>query len=138
MIWEFYKKVIAETIWAGRKNFGEGFMCKSMVAMFLASVNLMNYGVLFFFISDVFGRTIDIEIFNPQIFSKYIDGKIISFLNYIMPFTVINYFIIFYKKRYIKILKQYPKPSIKYVMIYTWGSFILFMGYIIIGKLLSK
>jgi len=137
MIWEFYKKVIAETIWAARKNFGEGFMCKSMVAMYLAAINLMNYGLLFFFISDFFGVMIDIEIFNTQVFNGYVDEKIINFLNYIMPFAMINYFIIFHKKRYKKILKQYPKPGIKYVMTYTWGSFILFMGYIVIGKLMA-
>ena len=69
-------------------------------------LNASNYWVILVWLKYL--NIIDIPILNINIFpGDVIDKVVSSIINFGTPFIVLNYFLVFYKKRYEKIVEQY-------------------------------
>jgi len=61
-----------------------------------------------------------------DIFPGSVLNKVISFIvEFILPFGVVNYFLIFHKDRYKKIIEKYNDNKIMYARIYSISMIIL-------------
>lgn len=69
---------------------------------------------------------------------QMLDGAVSGILTLFVPFLIFNYFLIFRKKNYEKILQNYPFKKGKLYIGYLIISIILFFGPVIVGFLLSR
>lgn len=114
---------------------------KWMIQAFVGIAMALNF-VLILFIINFLGLTDKILIleFNLIPFKK-INNFLRFFVGYMFPFFIVNYFFIFYKNKYKKLIEIYPynngKLFSKYMLISTFG-FILFFVIVFIIHLITK
>ena len=60
------------------------------------------------------------------------------FISYLLPFLLMNYFLIFHRDRYKKLINSYPYYGGKLYLRYFLGTLSGFLIYIIIAVLISK
>lgn len=70
--------------------------------------------------------------------STRIDAFLSFFISYLLPFILLNYFMIFYKEKYKRLITHYPYYVGKLYLKYFLGSLGVFLSYIIIAVLLTK
>jgi hypothetical protein len=89
------------------------------------------YFVISYFIK--FNPLIDFDIFP----GSYFDIALSGFISFYLPFFIINYFLIFYRKRYERfIYKRKLNSDGKAFVLYFLGSGLLFFFIIFLGKIL--
>jgi len=71
--------------------------------------------------------TLEINLFPNSLLENVIEG----FLNYIALIAIINYFVVFYNNRYLKLIKKYPDYNGKLAFFYVVFSILLLLGTII-------
>lgn len=62
-------------------------------------------------------------------FCRYdkVNYAISYFVMYVVPFFVLNYFLIFFRNRYEKIVKKYPMNKVEYMMKFAYFTFYYFI-----------
>lgn len=66
-------------------------------------------------------------------FIKPLASLISSFVLFFLPFLILNYFLIFYNKKYKKLIKIYKYHNGKYVMFFFFASMLLpILGFILL------
>jgi len=67
-----------------------------------------------------------------------VDAFFSFFVSYLLPFLLLNYFLIFYKERYKELTNRYPYYGGKLYLKYFLGSLGVFLAYIIVAVLIAK
>jgi hypothetical protein len=81
-------------------------------------VNALNFWIIIIWLK--FFRVYDIPLISLSIFPGTLLNDFFSFaIEFALPFGVLNYFLIFYRDRYKKILEKYSAPKRKYAYIYS-------------------
>lgn len=111
---------------------------KVFTMLFMGMAMSLNFIVFSLFLSDI---GISNKIFSIKInFTE--SGKLNSLLgfiiSYFLPITLLNYFLIFYNKRYEKLVEKYKYYNGKYIGIYLLVSFLSLPTYALIAFLILK
>ncbi|NLF41622.1 MAG: hypothetical protein GX587_02905 [Bacteroidales bacterium] len=120
------------------KNTNNGKSSKDKMITLLVAFSIaqgFNLVTIYFIISYFirFNPLIGFDIFP----GKYLDIALSGFISFYLPFFVINYFLIFYKKKYERLLdKRKLNSGGKAFVFYFFGSGIIFFLTIFLGKLL--
>ena len=129
-------------IWADvidkAKNTNNGKSNRDKMLTLLVAFSIaqgFNLACIYFFISYFikFNPLIDFNIFT----GSYLDTALSGFITFYLPFFVINYFLIFHKKKYERFISNRKLNSGgKVFLIYFLGSGLLFFLIIFLGKIL--
>ena len=97
------------------------------IAIFILNtwVNALNFWIIFIWLK--FFHILNIPLLSIVVFSSRIDHFINFTIEFAVPFGILNYFLIFHKDRYKKIIEKYPKPkryAFPYSAIVVLGAFI--------------
>ncbi len=80
--------------------------------------NALNFGIIIIWLK--FFNIYDIPLISLSIFPGTLLNDFFSFaIEFALPFGVLNYFLIFHRDRYKKILERYSAPKKKYAYIYS-------------------
>ena len=91
---------------------------KSTLLIFIAWMHALNYWVLLIWLKyfNIFTMPlIHIELFPSKMLNSFSSFAI----EFALPFGIINYFLIFYNDRYVKIIKKYSNMKNRYAPIYS-------------------
>ena len=113
--YNFWVKVILNA----KKNKSEGEVWKFPLFVVITAINSLNLVVL-----DLCLRILNIDIFSCLNFFNITPGTIMNnliifILEYSLPFILLNYFLIFYKNRYVILIEKYPPDNTKFSIIYV-------------------
>lgn len=98
---------------------------QSQVFWIITIANSLNMAVIILWLEAI---NLQIYKFEINLFANSLLENIIEgFINFCVPFSALNYLLIFYKKRYIKLIKKYDHFNGKYALIYTLLSIILLL-----------
>lgn len=110
------------------------FFAMTFISMSMA----LNLILLLFMLSDL-GITKGIAKLSVNIFpGSRIDAFFSFFASYLLPFLVLNYFLIFYRDRYNKLIKRYPSHDGKLFLKYFLGSLGGIIVYFLLAFLIIK
>ncbi|TAJ12146.1 hypothetical protein DMA11_13895 [Marinilabiliaceae bacterium JC017] len=92
-------------------------------------INALNIGVLILWLDffQVDTSKFQINIHSNSVLLSFIGG----FINYGLPFAIINYYAIFYKNRYLKLIERYSHYNGRLALSYTFASLLLLIGTVI-------
>jgi len=113
--YNFWVKVIINA----KKNKSEGEVWKFPLFVVITAINSLNLFVL-----NLCLRILNIDIFSRMNFFNITPGTIMNnvmifILEYSLPFILLNYFLIFYKNRYVILIEKYPPDNSKFPVIYV-------------------
>ncbi len=98
----------------------------------------LNLLLLQFILNDL-GIMDNILSINVDLFpGTRLDAIASFFLVYLLPFLLLNYFLIFYRDRYKTLIKRYPSHDGKWYVRYFLGSLLGFIGYIWTAVIITK
>ncbi|MDD4972227.1 MAG: hypothetical protein PHT07_22595 [Paludibacter sp.] len=81
-------------------------------------VNALSFWIILIWLK--FFKIYSIPLISLDIFpGNMLNGFFAFTIEFALPFGILNYFLIFHKDRYIKILEKYPIPKRKYAFIYS-------------------
>ncbi len=106
-----------------------------VATIFIAFVMAQGFNVVFILL--LLSRVIKFDLFiDFDIFpGNYLDKSLSGIVTLYLPFALINYYLIFYKKKHLKYMKNRSlNTGGKALMIYFSGSTLLVLLYIIVGK----
>jgi hypothetical protein len=87
-------------------------------------INALNWWIIFIWLK--FFKILIIPLLSINIFPGTLLNDFLSFsVEFALPFGVLNYYMIFYKNRYEKIIKKYHGVKIRYALIYSYTIVIL-------------
>ena len=120
---KLYCQLIAEAINDEMKRAGNIRSWKSMIFIMLTAINGVNLFTLLLWsnvlLSKLFGLSypifLKLDIFPGTMLDAGLSGSLTLFT----PFLILNYFVIFYKKRYIKILEEYEYKNGRWYVTYV-------------------
>lgn len=96
----------------------------------------INLLTIFFWVGIFFGEKIDIFISINLFPVKNINSFFSAFITLFLPFLLLNYFLLFYKKRYEKLLDKYNGFKMKegvVFMLYFIASMLIFLLPVMLG-----
>lgn len=106
---------------------------KIFAMTFISMAMALNLVLILFIINDL-GIIKGIAKIPIDVFpGSRIDGFFSFFLSYLLPFLLLNYFLIFYKNRYKELVKRYPSYDGKVFLRYFLGSLGALLGYFLIA-----
>lgn len=98
-------------------------------------LNLLAIFILIGFLTGNFANLFfEIDIFPGSMLDSFVSGSITM----ILPFLLLNYILVFWNKRYEKIIENYPFKNGKLYLLYFLISIGLFLGPLIIGLIIGK
>lgn len=111
---------------------------KFFTLLFMGMAMSLNFIIVLIFLSDL---GITNEIFSIKI--NFIESSklnsILGFIvSYFLPVTLINYFLIFYNRRYEKLIENYKYYNGKYIGFYLLISFLCLPIYALIAFLILR
>lgn len=133
----WYYEVWADAI-DKAKNTNSGKSNRDKMLTLLVAFSIaqgFNLVSIYFLISYLikFNPLIDFDIFP----GSYLDTALSGFITFYLPFFIINYFLIFYKKKYERFVdKRKLNSGGKAFVFYFFGSGLLFFLIIFLGKIL--
>ncbi|MDD3141896.1 MAG: hypothetical protein PHX08_23435 [Lachnospiraceae bacterium] len=81
-------------------------------------VNALNFWIILFWLK--FLKIYSIPIISIDVFPGTLLNDFFAFtIEFALPFGILNYFFIFYKDKYKKIIDKYSAPKRKYAFIYS-------------------
>jgi len=102
---------------------------KFNVFWLLTVMNGLNVAVLFlwldFFQIDI--SKFQINLNSNSLLSNFIEG----FVNYVGPIAIVNYYAVFYKNRYLKLIERHSHYNGKFALYYSLISLLLLVGTVI-------
>jgi len=129
----FWVNVIVE----GRKNQPKRTDWKISLFLLITTCNSLNLYVIMLWLKyfDIFSFRVNINFMSINIINNVIE-YIIRFAS---PFILLNYFLIFHKNRYNKLIEQYPPNDSKFPLLYVLTSVLVaFISVIIYGLLIHN
>jgi len=90
------------------------------IAIFILNtwINALNWWIIFIWLK--FFNIVNISLFSVDFFPGVMLDKFIAFtVIFALPFGILNYFLIFHKDRYKRIIEKYPNPPKKCAFIYS-------------------
>jgi len=90
------------------------------IAIFLLNtwINALNWWIIFIWLK--FFNVVNVSLLNVDFFPGTMLDKFIAFtIIFALPFGILNYFLVFYKDRYKRIIEKYPNPPKKCAFIYS-------------------
>ncbi len=115
-----YYLIWADAISSFRKHNPERNDWKFVTLVFISWMQALNFWIILLWLkyfNIYIPKQIEIDIFPGD----SIDGFLSFSAQFALPFVILNYFLIFYKKRYEKILIKYNNIKIRYVLIYCFS-----------------
>jgi hypothetical protein len=129
---KLYYKVWADVIIAAKKKKNNNDW--KMLIIYLAVFQALNYLTVLLGIMAItkieFSFAIEFDIFPGKMLDSFLSG----FIFMMLPFILINYFLILYKDKYKVIIKKYNDMGGKLCLTYMIVSFVVFIVPVIIGK----
>ena len=127
----FYNKLWADAILRSRKYNPDDDIWKIRLFFIVSAIQSLNLWIVFIWLKNFDIYTIQfiyLDIFPGELLNKSTS----FFVTLGSPFMVINYFAIFFRNRYMKILEKYPKITGSYILPYIVSVSIgaLISGYI--------
>jgi threonine/homoserine/homoserine lactone efflux protein len=107
---------------------------KFSVFWILTLMNAMNGMTLLLWL-DYFG-TCSYNDYILYTSDSFFLGMVIVFINWVIPFSIINFALIFYKDRYKRLIKKYPNKYGKFALGYSLSSIFLLVFTIVLTKIL--
>lgn len=133
-----YYKIWVDAIVKLRSRPQNARMWKFFAMTFISMAMALNLIFFLLLLSD-FGITKGIFKISINIFSgSRIDAFISFFVSYLLPFLLMNYFLIFYKNQYNKLIMCYPSHNGRLFLKYFLGSLGAILGYFLIAFLIVK
>jgi hypothetical protein len=136
MILEIYYKIWVDGITKLRSVPGNKGMWKFYSMVFMS----MAMAIMFAFLMAIFQRNIlgySFYFINIDIFpGENLDAFVSGFIRFVLPFLALNYFLIFYKKRYEKLIVRYKAYDGKLFLSYFLASIFIPLVVLWIGIIL--
>ena len=111
---------------------------KLFTMIFMGMAMSLNFIIILFFLSDL-GITNKIFSIKINFLESSKLNSILGFIvSYFLPVTLINYFLIFYNRRYEKLIEKYKYHNGKYIGLYLLVSFLSLPIYALIAFLISS
>lgn len=111
-----YYIIWSDTILSYKKHHQDRIDWKLLLFL-MSSVNGINLWIVLVWLKYL--KILSIPALEFDFFSGYTLDSSLSFaIQFVLPFIIINYSLVFYKKRYLKIVEKYPNPKKKYSFIY--------------------
>lgn len=120
MQWNLYYIIWSDAIRRVRKSNPTMTNWKWQIFFYMTTVHAINIWIVFLWLKyfDVISiKTIQFDIFPGDI----LNGALSFIVVFAIPFIILNYFAIFHKNRYEKILQKYRKNSIWYSPFYLYS-----------------
>lgn len=103
-------------------------------SLMLVSVAMGMQFFLILMLFEIFVVRIDFYNLNLDIFpGDRLDGMLNGTILFFIPFFILNYFLIFWRNRYKKLIEKYEYKNGKYSMIYLLGTFFGFALLMLVG-----
>ena len=119
--------VWSDAILSFRKHHPSRQAWKTTVFIYITWMHALNAWIIFLWLKyfDVFNiPLIYIDLFSGKMLDEFLAFSI----EFALPFGLLNYFLIFHKKRYERLVKKYSNPRFEYAIIYSFtmifGAFI--------------
>lgn len=118
----FFYLIWADAIISNRKYDKNSTNWKLSLFFLITMCNALNFYTILIWLKFIykFSYTIEIDFFPGTI----LDNATVFIIQFALPFIILNYFLIFYKDRYKKIIQRYPKikgrPALIYGLISIW------------------
>ena len=126
-----YYKLWVDAICHQRKR-DEDWKFRTLMTFSIAmGVNLLSLMFLLKVFFDC-SMIIEIDLFEGTVLDRVLSG----FGTLFLPFIILNYFLIFYHKRYEVLLKEYEPANGRLYVSYLIISFAILIGPIVVGKYL--
>lgn len=137
-----YEQIIADGIRFEKAKHGHYRNWKPNILLGFTAINAFNFFTIIlwsnFLLDKITGKSypvfVDIEIFPWDTLDTLLSGLITLFI----PFVTLNYFLIFYNKRYEKILEKYEYKNGKWYQIYIIASILIAIVPGFLVSILSK
>lgn len=103
--------------------------------LYITWIHALNWWIVFLWLK--FFKILDIPLISIDIFSGELLNDFFAFtIEFALPFGILNYFLIFYNKRYEMITQKYKDIKFRYAPIYSFTIVILaFISAILYGTL---
>jgi hypothetical protein len=135
---KLYYKIWVDGIVKLRSRPQNAGLWKFFAMTFTSMAMALNLVFVLFIMSDL-GMTDGIFKVPVNLFpGTHIDAFFSFFISYLLPFLLMNYFLIFHRDRYKELIMRYPYHGGKLYLRYFLGSLSVFLIYIIIAVLISK
>lgn len=133
-----YYKVWIDAIKAAIKTNRDGQNSWKSILLIIFSVSQgVNLLTIFLLTKVVFKTEINVFIDFNLFPGKMLDGFLSAFITLFLPFLLLNYILVFYKDRYVKLLDSYygfkMREGLVFIL-YFISSMLIFMLPVIIGK----
>lgn len=133
---KLYYLIWSDAISSIRKHHPEKKTWKNEVYILVTFIHSINFWILFMVLKFI---NVEIPVININLF---LGDSIDSFLGFIMtfawPFLLLNFFLVFYKDKYKRILQKYPTKrrsyAFGYSMVVIIGGFVTFILYAILKQ----
>ncbi|WP_131539438.1 hypothetical protein [Pedobacter nototheniae] len=127
-----YNLIWVDSILRFKKHNPKNKNWKIMVFIINTWMNALNWWIIFMVIK--YFKLFHIPLIELNIFPGHLIDDFINFvIEFALPFGVFNYFLIFYRNRYERLIMKYGPQRIKYALIYsmvsTGGAFVFAIVY---------
>ena len=119
MGYNLYNMIWSDAIQRYRKFHPKEKNWKTTLLIFNTHINALNFWIIIIWVKyfNIYTLpTLKIDVFLGGILNSYLAFAI----QFALPFGIINYFLIFYKDRYVKIVKKHSSIKIAYAQIYSF------------------
>lgn len=112
-----YYLIWSDSIHSIKKHHPKKRTWKIEIYILISGINAINLWIVYIWLN--YFKLIDLPLININIFPGYVLDSVISFfVMFSIPVLAINYFLIFHRNRYLKLLERYPVSKSKYGIIY--------------------
>lgn len=119
-----YYMIWSDAINSFKRNHPNQVNWKLPLFIYITWMNALNLFIVFLWIK--YFNVLNIPKFNINIFpGTLLDGFLTFTIEFALPFSILNYFLIFHRNRYQFIIKKYGNIKIRYAPIYSFTVAIL-------------
>jgi|SRR5690606_3344086 len=112
---------------------------KLFTMIFMSMTMAINLWFITFVLMEHFKYSIPFFPLKIGVFQGTRIGSFVNFfVSYLLPFLVLNYFLIFYKRKYEKLIEVFPYRKGKLFIAYFFGSLAIVLLYFLIAFLILK
>ncbi|HUW05019.1 MAG TPA: hypothetical protein VMW01_02050 [Williamwhitmania sp.] len=100
---------------------------KTPIFILITWVHALNFWIIILWLKyfDIFTiPLITVDLFPGKLLNSFFAFTI----EFALPFGILNYFLVFYRDRYKRIIKKYPNPPVRYS--YKYGTTMIFGAFI--------
>jgi len=113
-----YYLIWADSILSFKRYHPEKREWKIVVFLLNTWINALNWWIVFIWLN--YFNVINITLFKIDFFPGSMLNKFLAFtVIFALPFGLLNYFLIFFKDKYKRIIEKYPSPPQKIAFIYS-------------------